>query len=214
MKALTNQFTLATNTSDKPLVVNKLYKVAERNEKESDSSKQVYPFIPNLEIGELIKEDALSQMIFGELPDISQVCYDLYRTFFKKESTNSALQFIPELRGMAALQNMEIERFLNNPQTNHVLIQNGLLKVVLIRWEPGKISSIHGHPAGGCVFKVLEGSVEELRYTTNESPQLLSSSHFHKEGIGYIDDQLGYHAVGNPYNTPAVTLHVYTPGFK
>ena len=29
-----------------------------------------------------------------------------------------------------------------------------------------------------------------------------------------IDDQMAYHAVGNPYNTPAVTLHVYTPGIR
>jgi predicted metal-dependent enzyme (double-stranded beta helix superfamily) len=107
-----------------------------------------------------------------------------------------------------------MQRFTNNKETNHVLIQNEWLKVVLIHWKPGKYSSIHGHPSGGCVFKVLQGTLEEKRYTTGEDPKLLATSKYEKNSIAYIDDHMAYHAVGNPSNASAISIHVYTPGIK
>ncbi len=91
-----------------------------------------------------------------------------------------------------------------------IVILHEFLKIVLIHWLPGKISSIHGHPKGGGIFKVISGSIEELRYTSDPIPKLLSASTFHKDAVGYIDDQLGYHAVGNPHMESAISLHVYT----
>jgi predicted metal-dependent enzyme (double-stranded beta helix superfamily) len=91
-------------------------------------------------------------------------------------------------------------------------MNNDLLKVVLIHWKPGKVSNIHGHPSGGCVFKMLHGKVEELRYSTGEDQKIISSNGYRKGSIAYIDDRLGYHAVGNPFGSSAVSLHAYTPG--
>ncbi len=154
------------------------------------------------------------QMALGMLPDLWDVCLDLFATFFTNEAPYSALQFVPVLKALQLIDEEQIRRFINNPETNHVLIQNDLLKVVLIHWKPGKISSIHGHPSGGCVFKVLRGQLEELRYTTDSSPELLSSSTYLAGSMAYIDDKMGYHAVGNPFNSPALSLHAYTPGIK
>lgn len=162
----------------------------------------------------LLKPKAKEEMTLGQIPDLWAVCLDLFNTFFSHEAPYSALQFVQVLNKLQSINQDEIRRFLVNPETNHVLIQNDLLKVVLIHWKPGKISSIHGHPSGGCAFKVLQGQVEELRYTTNKSPQLLSSSTYIAGSIAYIDDQMGYHAVGNPFNSSAVSLHAYTPGSK
>lgn len=154
------------------------------------------------------------QMALGMIPDLWDVCYDLFSTFITNEAPFSALQFVQVLKEFQFIDEQQINRFLENPETNHVLIQNDLLKVVLIHWKPGKISSIHGHPSGGCVFKVLKGQLEELRYTADSSPQLLSSSAYIPGSMAYIDDNMGYHAVGNPCNFPAISLHAYTPGIK
>jgi len=163
---------------------------------------------------ELLTSKALYQMTAGEVPDLWTVCLELYSTFLANNAPFTAMQFISVLKSMTSIDALEKERFLKNPKTNHVLIQNAWLKVVLIHWKPGKYSNIHGHPAGGCVFKVLHGKIEEKRYTTDANPELIEVSRYEKGSMAYIDDQMAYHAVGNPFNTSAISLHVYTPDLK
>ena len=168
----------------------------------------------SLEVHELLTSKALYQMAAGNIPDLWKVCLELYSTFQNKNAPFTAMQFIPVLKSLTSINSLEEERFLINPETNYVLIQNAWLKVVLIHWKPGKYSNIHGHPAGGCVFKVLHGKIEEKRYTTDANPELIEVSRYEKGSMAYIDDQMAYHAVGNPFNTSAISLHVYTPGLK
>ena len=175
--------------------------------------KQTYESISHkIKMYGLLTAEARGQMIKREIPDLLEVCDKLQYSFENHSAPYNALQFSSILSSVKDLSAFELGNFLNNPQSNHVLIDNDLLKVVLIRWEPGKVSSIHGHPAGGGVYKVLFGSIEEMRYTTGESPQLLSVSQYHKGSMSYIDDTLGFHAVGNPFKTPAISLHAYTYG--
>ena len=162
----------------------------------------------------LINPNALYQMASGKLPDLWEICYRLYHSFFEKNALYNALQFIPILKENLSIDPLQLERFMENPETNHVLIQNDLLKVVLIHWKPGKYSNVHGHPAGGCVFRVLHGKIEEKRFTPDSNSDLLAVSTYERGGMGYIDDQMAYHAVGNPFSTSAISLHVYTPGVK
>lgn len=169
-----------------------------------------YPGYP----GELLTSHAMYQMMAGLIPDLWKACIDLIGTFIQRSSPYSALQFVNVLRDMHKISLEEIDRFKANPETNHVLIQNDLMKVVLIHWEPGKQSNIHGHPSGGCVFKVLHGALEEKRYTADENARFLSVSKCDAGSIAYIDDNMAYHAVGNPFKKSAISIHAYTPGKK
>jgi predicted metal-dependent enzyme (double-stranded beta helix superfamily) len=162
----------------------------------------------------LLTDEALIEIEQGGIPDLRRVCFDLYNTFSKPADTYSAVQFIPLLKQLEALAPSEAKRFIQNPATKHVLVNNPLLKVVLLHWKPGTLSNIHGHPAGGCVFKVLKGRLREKRYAPDASQRLVSVSTLQSEGIAYIDDDMAYHAVGNPYSASAISLHVYTPGRK
>jgi len=185
------------------------------NHYNNKSSSIVLPNkLNNLGYQDLLTSKALYQMSAGDIPDLWNVCIDLYNTFLTQNAPYTAMQFIPVLKKLISINPLEKERFLKNTETNHVLIQNEWLKVVLIHWKPGKYSAIHGHPAGGCVFKVLHGAVEEKRYTTDANPELVATSRYEKGSMAYIDDQMAYHAVGNPYNNSAISLHVYTPGLK
>jgi hypothetical protein len=162
----------------------------------------------------LLTEEAIAEIARGGIPDFEQVCHDLYHTFLQPGSPNTALQFIPVLKKLNSIPKAEAEQLVRNPATSHILVQNALMKVVLICWKPGKISSIHGHPKGGCVFKVLKGNLEEKRYSPDEGQRLLAVSTFQPGSMAYIDDNMAYHAVGNPFETAAISLHVYTPGVK
>ena len=160
----------------------------------------------------LLTPEAKAALDVGQIPDLEQVCNDLVKTFSENISPFNALQFIPILSRVALTDQREVTRFLKNETRKYVLVQNSLIKVVLIHWQPGDISSIHGHAVGGCVFKVLKGQLEEKRFTPDSAKKLLSQSHFRTGGMAYIDDSLAYHSVGNPFNDSAISLHVYTPG--
>jgi cysteine dioxygenase len=86
------------------------------------------------------------------------------------------------------------------------------MKIVLIHWKPGEVTDIHGHPRDGCVFKVLHGRIEELRYSTERKKNLIAKSEYHTGSLAYIDDSLGYHSVINYSEESAISIHVYTPG--
>ena len=162
----------------------------------------------------LLTSKTLYQMAAGQLPDLWKLCMELYSTFLSSQAPYSAMQFVPVLQQINALDAKQLNSFLANEETNHVLIQNQWLKAVLIHWKAGKQSNIHGHPEGGCVFKVLHGKLEEKRYASTTGSQLLGTSTLLQGGMAYIDDKMGYHAVGNPFESSAVSLHVYTPGLK
>ncbi|WP_167615524.1 cysteine dioxygenase [Maribellus sediminis] len=160
----------------------------------------------------LLTPEASLGMSNGSLPNLATVCRELFNTFHTKQAPYSALQFVPVMQKVSALDPDQLKRFLKNRETRYVLVDNSWMKVVLIHWKPGKVSDIHGHPSGGCVFKVLHGKLEELRYSTDEKQRILCSNGYRTGSIAYIDDRLGYHAVGNPFGASAVSLHVYTPG--
>lgn len=160
----------------------------------------------------LLTTDAYISMAAGLIPDLWNVCRDLFQTFFVNQAPFSALQFIPVLNRLQSIDTEQVKRFFKNRETRHVLVENDLLKVVLIHWKPGKVSDIHGHPKGGCAFKVLQGKLEELRYSADSSQKLLSSNGYRAGSIAYIDDNLGHHAIGNPFGSSALSIHAYTPG--
>ena len=162
----------------------------------------------------LLTDEALTEIAQGGIPDLRRVCFDLYSTFLKPADTYSAVQFISILKQLETLDSIEAKRLIQNPVTKHVLVNNPLLKVVLLYWKPGTFSNVHGHPAGGCVFKVLKGRLREKRYTPDAAQRLISFSTLQSGGIAYIDDDMAHHAVGNPYSASAISLHVYTPGRK
>lgn len=160
----------------------------------------------------LLTPEASLKMSNGELPNFFAVCRDLLNTFQYNTAPFSALQFLPVIQQVQALNPEQLKKLTKIKETRHVLVDNQWMKVVLILWKPGKVSDVHGHPSGGCVFKVLNGKLEELRYSTDEKRRILASNGYKPGSIAYIDDKLGYHAVGNPFGRPAVSLHVYTPG--
>ena len=150
----------------------------------------------------------------GQIPDFRIVCRDLFNTFLIYHPPYSALQFLPVFQNLGKVDPVRMKSFLKNRETRFELVNNEFLKVVLIHWKPGKVSDIHGHPEGGCMFKVLQGKLQEIRYTSDSAQKITEFNSYRAEDIAYIDDTQGYHAVGNPFGSSAVTLHAYTPGDK
>ena len=105
-------------------------------------------------------------------------------------------------------------------------------------WPPGCRSSIHDHAASSCWVVLVEGEVVEVSYALPkmdlafskvemENPsgavgrcgrlQKLGESVLSEAGGhpgGYVNNDLGIHAIENRRDTVAYTLHVYAPGLK
>ena len=148
-------------------------------------------------------------MMTGKIPNLKSVCYDLYHSFLYSSYPYSPLQFIPVLQKFGGIKKAMLKHLAENSTTNHVLVKNSLMKVVLIYWKPGESTDIHGHPNGGGVLKILRGNLFEKRYDPDGSLNMISESKLNKGSIAHIDDSFAHHAVSNPYDAPAVSLHVY-----
>lgn len=157
-------------------------------------------------------EKAFLDMSMGRIPDFVSLYYNLSEIIVSEGAPLSAIQFLPVLRTFTIENKTEIKNFISNPETNHVIVQNDLVKIVLIRWEPGSECNIHGHAEKGCVFKVLKGKIVEKRFSADDVQRQLAQGTYEKGSIAYIDDLMGLHCVGNPFTEPAITLHMYTPG--
>ena len=167
---------------------------------------------PGLSGKALLTAGALDEIQLGLIPDLTIFCTELFKSLFQRQSAASAIDFIPVFKKLETWCDAETGKLSVNPVRKHVLVENEILKVVLVHWNPGDHSEIHGHPRGGCVFKVLHGSVLEERFSPDEGLRLLGTSTIHQGAMAYIDDNMAFHRVGNPDTTPALTIHAYTAG--
>ena len=160
-------------------------------------------------VEEGINHEAFHEMAEGQLPDLREFCLTLAGIMQDARAPESAKDLAPVLNALPELDEKAIEGLIKSPVTRHVLISGERFEVVLNLWRPGKASDIHDHPSGGCIFKVLCGKVEEVRHTPQTSPKLLGFASYRTGDLGYIDNKMAYHQVGNPYGRPAVSIHVY-----
>jgi hypothetical protein len=169
---------------------------------------------PVFELNErtLLTESASVDILLGKIPDLYSFCVKLLDTFLHSNLPYSVLQFVPILKEMRPLSDVELKRLVEHTESKHILINNDLLKVVLVVWKPEDNSENYGHLKERCVFRVLNGSVEEQRYASSKKQKLLAKSTYHSDSLAYLDKSLGYHLVLSPLQHPTVSIHVYTPG--
>jgi predicted metal-dependent enzyme (double-stranded beta helix superfamily) len=79
----------------------------------------------------------------------------------------------------------------------------------LIAWNPFCHTSIHNHPEGGCLMRILEGNIKEQRFMNAESFSTIEI--LNPGDINYIHDNLGLHRILNENSNTAYSLHIYSP---
>ena len=88
----------------------------------------------------------------------------------------------------------------------NIIYQNDSFELILIKWEKGAQTSIHGHPDNGCILKLLEGKLKEEKYNKFNK---YKSSELGINSVGYMHNNLGTHkiiALEESYS-----LHLYSP---
>eukprot|EP01100_Stratorugosa_tubuloviscum_P012284 TRINITY_DN577_c2_g1_i1.p1 TRINITY_DN577_c2_g1~~TRINITY_DN577_c2_g1_i1.p1 ORF type:complete len:799 (+),score=301.21 TRINITY_DN577_c2_g1_i1:98-2494(+) len=105
--------------------------------------------------------------------------------------------------------------------TRNLIAYDEKFMILLLCWERGQESPIHDHSGSSCWVKMLHGELVETKYSivsTDISPNGLkidSTTRVSKNQVTYIDDTLGIHKMGNQNaNSPAISLHVYSPPYS
>lgn len=87
-----------------------------------------------------------------------------------------------------------------------------LYGMYLVVWNPFCETSIHNHPEGGCLMKILEGQIIQHKFSNNE--MLKCSDDLKCGDISYINDNIGLHRILNNKMKYAYSLHLYSPALE
>jgi len=110
--------------------------------------------------------------------------------------------------------------------TRTLVLDGKNFNVQLLCWPVGTQSPIHAHSdvesgiESNCFMMVLQGELVQTLYPPSAigADRRVDASHMKTMRIApgeveYINDSVGVHRVGNGGNSPAVSLHVYAPGW-
>jgi len=84
-------------------------------------------------------------------------------------------------------------------------------ELLLLCWNPGDKTPVHGHDGQDCWVYLVDGEMEEIRYRADEEDNL-TKTHVEKltgHRLTYMRDEMGYHMIKNNSENRAITLHIY-----
>jgi len=134
-------------------------------------------------------------------------------THLENQSFNNVLDIFYLLEQYNGCDFKQIACFSNEKYIRFNVYKSSEVDIQLISWSPQQGSPKHNHPNQGCLMKILEGSLTETRYSSKNVGQVVNKGKYSVGDILFIQDSLGYHVIENREVQPAISLHVYAPGF-
>jgi cysteine dioxygenase len=104
--------------------------------------------------------------------------------------------------------------YINFNEENYkknLVFRNKYIEAFVVCWLPGQKTKIHNHSENGCIFKILEGNMEEIKYDS-KNLKILTKNKVIKNDIRYIDNSIGLHKMINN-DEKTVSLHIYSPPY-
>lgn len=95
--------------------------------------------------------------------------------------------------------------------TRNCLYKDANLELILLCWERGQQTPIHGHNGEDCWVLLIEGGMKEVFFSKNDDGSLLaySSQVIVPNQITFMNDNQGYHKLENDCDGRSVSLHLY-----
>lgn len=121
-----------------------------------------------------------------------------YESIFERYKSNS--------EELLRYKNWSPEKYVRNG-----IYKNEDFEIILLCWEQGQETTIHCHNGEECWIFLIEGELEEIKYTkgeTNYLTQTETQKIFELEH-SYINDTIGLHRLRNSYYGRTVSLHLY-----
>ncbi|MFZ9028921.1 MAG: cysteine dioxygenase [Crocinitomicaceae bacterium] len=94
--------------------------------------------------------------------------------------------------------------------TRNCIARRDSFEFILLCWDAGAKTPIHGHDSQNCWVYQVSGSVSEQRFKqTSYGFELTNETVLEQGKITYMHDRMGYHTLENTSQSPSMTLHVY-----
>jgi cysteine dioxygenase len=109
--------------------------------------------------------------------------------------------------------------FAQRRYTRNLIYRDDLFELIALCWEPHTESPIHNHSGQLCWLSIQRGALRLENFTSLDGPgpgsgiRLVPAGGIERAGEGVLDLQQGdnaIHRVSNPFDEPAVSLHVYS----
>ena len=95
--------------------------------------------------------------------------------------------------------------------TRNCLYKDSQFELLLLCWQEGQETSIHGHEGEDCWVYLLEGEMQEVFYTLDSENYLIETRRHNIEPnqLTFMNDWLGYHKLKNNFKGRSLSLHLY-----
>ncbi len=137
--------------------------------------------------------------------------FDRITDILRQDTTKKLSDGLPILLGHDIIIN-DLDKcchFSDSNYTRNLIYQNPYLDCYILAWKPGQETAYHQHPTRGCIYKIIKGSLTEIRKNNNKQQQ--QSTQLMENQCGYIDDNLGCHKMINKHTDNCISLHFYSP---
>ena len=103
------------------------------------------------------------------------------------------------------------ESWSSKKYTRNCIYRDAQFELLLLCWEEGQETSIHGHEGEDCWVYLLQGEMEEVFYTLDTDNYLIQNrAHkIHPDQQTFMNDSIGYHKLKNVANGCSLSLHLY-----
>jgi hypothetical protein len=98
--------------------------------------------------------------------------------------------------------------FSDNTYQRNKILQNNIAELVVISWKENQKTVIHDHPEGGCILKIVSGSLLEDSYLENEKIWL-NTKCLESQDVAFSIGKQILHQI--KALSDCVSIHIYSP---
>lgn len=95
--------------------------------------------------------------------------------------------------------------------TRNCLYRDANFELILLCWEKGQETAVHGHNGEDCWVYLLDGEMEEVLFALDDLDQLSyeSSQKIISHQLTFMNDKIGFHKLKNTNQGRSISLHLY-----
>jgi hypothetical protein len=133
---------------------------------------------------------------------------NIFKTFTQNLRSRASLADSTEIMEKFSVPEFVLNeiKFDSDMYQRYLLYTDQDYAVFVIAWKKSQETPFHNHPSNGCLFKVLNGMLTEIKIIGDKQIQTVCKP---SDGTSYIDNNLGTHKI--IASEDSLSLHVYSP---
>ncbi|MEY8847856.1 cysteine dioxygenase family protein [Psychroserpens sp. XS_ASV72] len=127
------------------------------------------------------------------------------------ESEKSNYDYILNSFDFNSINFKPFESWSDKKYTRNCIYRDERFELLLLCWQEGQQTSIHGHDGEDCWVFLLEGKMQEMFYAMDDQGNVFetNSQTITPGEKTFMNDQIGFHRLANTNNGKTISLHLY-----